>query len=136
MFTTFDLLDDVLALRDMVDRFFDEVSTTRRRVEYPYINVYEKDDDIIVRAIAPGVSSSDVNVQLADNTLTIEMNRKEDYADKPYLRKEREFGTYKKSIKLPYYVDPDKVEASMQNGILTIKLTKHESVKPRKITIN
>jgi len=52
------------------------------------------------------------------------------------LRKEREFGSYKKSIKLPYYVDPDKVEASMNNGILTIKLTKHESVKPRKITIN
>ncbi len=135
MFTTYDLIDDMLTLRDVVERFFDETSTTRRRVELPYINIYEKDDNIIIRAIAPGVASSDVNVQLTDNTLTIEMHRKEDYADRPYLRKEREFGSYKKSIKLPYFVDPDKVEASMNNGILTIRLTKHESVKPRKITI-
>lgn len=136
MFTTYDLLDDVLTLRDMMDRFFDKASTTPRRVDFPYVNVYEKEDDVVIQAIAPGVSSSDVNVQLTDNTLTIEINRKEGYADMPYLRKEREFGSYKKSIKLPYYVDPDKVEASMNNGILTIKVTKHESVKPRKITIN
>lgn len=135
MFGTFDLFDDVFALRNLVDRFFNETAFSRQRVDFPYVNIYEKDDEILVRAIAPGVTAQDVDVQLMDNTLTIEMTCKEDYANQPYLRKEREFGTFRKSIQLPYQVDPNKVDASLNNGILTIKLSKHEAVKPRKITI-
>lgn len=136
MFTRYDLIDDVLTLKTMVDRFFDGTSIAGKRADVPYVNVYEKDDDVIVQAIAPGVTSDDVNIQLTGNVITIGIKRREDYTNQAYLRKERGFGTYTKSLRLPFYADPNKVEASMNNGILTVTLTKHESVKPRKIMIN
>jgi HSP20 family protein len=134
MYTTYDVFDDILNLRNVFDRFFQEIPI-QRRVDFPYINLYEKDDAITVKVIVPGVKSEDFEIQLTDNSLVIEGERKSDYADKPYIRKERYFTRFKKSVKLPYDVDRDKISASLKDGILTITLVKSEAAKPKKIEI-
>ncbi|MBN2403565.1 MAG: Hsp20/alpha crystallin family protein [Spirochaetes bacterium] len=136
MFTTYDLLDDVADLRNWFDGFFNERPYLGRRADYPYVNLYENNDDIHVAVIAPGVKAEDINLQLINNRLTIDTEKKSDYLDKPYIRKERNFGAFKKVVELPYRVDPNKIEASMKDGILTVKLTRAEETKPKKIEIH
>jgi HSP20 family protein len=136
MFTTYDFLNDVNELRNWFDGFFSDRPYLGRTTDYPYVNLYENNDNIDVVVVAPGVKVENTNLQLVDNRLTIEIGKKNDYMDKPYIRKERNFGTYKKVVELPYRVDPDKIEAGMKDGILTVKLTRAEETKPRKIEIH
>ena len=107
-----------------------------RRVDYPYVNIYEDNDDIEVSVVAPGIKVEDINLQLVDNRLTVEAEKKTDYTDKNYIRKERDFGSFKKVVELPYRVNPSKIEAAIKDGILTVKLTRAEETKPRKIEIH
>jgi len=136
MFTTYDLLNDVTDLRNWFDGFFNDRPYLGRIADYPYVNLYEKNDAIEVAVIAPGVKAENINLQLIDNRLTIETEKKSDYLDKPYIRKERTFGAFKKVVELPYRVDPNKIEANMKDGILTVKLTRAEETKPKKIEIH
>lgn len=135
MFTTYDVFDDLLNFRSTVDKFFNELSGYGRRFDMPYVNLYEKGDSLTIKAILPGVKPEDVDINLVDNSLVLEGEKKADYAERPYIRKERNFGKFKKSIRLPYRVDPSKVQASMKNGVLVITLEKSEEAKPRKIAI-
>lgn len=136
MYATYDVFEDLMGMRNWFDRYFSEIPSARGAVDYPYVNLYEKDDTIEVKLTAPGISGEDLNIELLDNSLYIEGDKKDDYKDKPYIRKERSFGKFKKSVKLPYRVDSEKIEASMKDGILTIRLVKSEEAKPRKIEIH
>ncbi len=127
--------NDLAQLRDLVNAYFNEAATQRLRTEFPLVNLYEGDDEVEVQAVIPGLASDQVNIELADNSLIIEGEKKEDYTDEPYMRRERQFGTFKRSIKLPYRVDPEKVKAELQDGILTIRLEKSEEARPRRIAI-
>jgi len=136
MFTTYDLLNDVADLRSWFDGFFNERPYWGVRADYPYVNLYEKDDNIDVSVVAPGVKGEDINLELINNRLTIEIDKKSDYIDKAYIRKERDFGSFKKVVELPYRVDPNKIDANMKDGILTVKLVRAEETKPKKIEIH
>jgi len=129
------IFDDVLTLRDLVNSFFDETSPRWRNREFPNIVVFEGKDDIEIRALVPGLRSDDIDVHLVSDSLIIEGEKKNDYADKPYLRKERRFGPFSKSVKLPYMVDSDNISAEMHDGILVIRLRKSEKAKPKRIEI-
>jgi len=133
---TYDIFDDVFELRNMVDRFFDEVPSRNRKRDFPYVSIYEGNDELTIKAFAPGLKTEDVNVQLVDSSLIIQGEKKDDYANQPYIRKERLFGKFNKSIKLPYRVDPNRVSAEMKNGILVINLVRSEDTKPKRIEIN
>jgi len=133
---TYDIFDDIFKLRNMVDGFFDEIPYQGRRADFPFVSLYEEEDELVIKAVAPGVKAEEMNIQLVDNSLIIQGEKKNDYADQPYIRKERQFGKFNKSIKLPYRVDPNKVKAEMKNGILTIELSRSEDTKPKKIEIN
>ncbi len=135
MFTTYDLLNDVADLRNWFDGFFNDRPYLTARADYPYVNLYEKDDNIEIAVIAPGIKGEDIDLELINNRLNIEIEKKSDYADKAYIRRERDFGKFKKVVELPYRVDPNRIEASMKDGILTIKLNRSEETKPKKIEI-
>ncbi len=137
MFYTYDLFDDMLRLRDVLDGFYSETPARyNRRIDFPYVNIYEKDDVVTAKAIVPGIKSGDIEIELLDNNLVLQGNRKSDYEDKPYIRKERSFGEFKKIVKLPYRVDRNKINASLKDGVLTITLPKAEEAKPKKISIS
>lgn len=135
MYTTYDVFDDVVNLRNLVDRFFTEAPAVRRNVEYPYVNLRENNDEVVITALLPGVGVDSLNIQLIDNSLVLEGEKKSDVQDKPYVRKERAFGRFQKAVRLPYRVDGDKIEAGLKDGILTIRLAKAEEARPKKIEI-
>ncbi len=136
MYAINDYFDDAVRLRDVVDTFFRDIPTRGNRVyEYPYINLHENDDHLELKAVMPGVAKEDISIELTESGLMIQGERKSDVTEKPYLRRERTFGTFKKSIRLPYPVKQDAINAALKNGILTVSLEKSEDAKPRKIEI-
>jgi len=135
MYNRYDIFDDLLGLKGDIEKFFTDNPQPGRRYDHPYVNVYESGDSIQVRALVPGVKPEDVDIQLVDNNLVIEGEKKSDYSERPYIRKERSFGRFKNSIRMPFRVDPGRINATIKNGILTVALVKSEDAKPRKITI-
>jgi len=132
---TYDMIDDILSLRDVVDNFFSDATPRWRRREFPNIEMYESGDDLEIRALVPGLSASEIELHLVDDSLIIEGEKKNDYANQPYIRKERHFGAFKRSVKLPFRVDPGRIVAELKNGILLVRLNKSEDAKPKKIEI-
>ncbi len=135
MFYTYDIFNDALRLKDIIDGFFDDAPGSTGR-EFPLVNIYEKDDTVTIKALMPGVKSEDLNIELAGESLIISGERKSDYTESPYVRKERSFGAFKKSVRIPWAVNPNTIKAGLDRGILTLTLDKSEDAKPRKITIN
>ncbi|HNV48647.1 MAG TPA: Hsp20/alpha crystallin family protein [Spirochaetota bacterium] len=135
MYTNYDIFDDMLGLRNTIDGYFSNLAPRERAIDYPHINLYEKDNAITIHALMPGVANDAISIQLVDNSLIIEGERKPDYADKPYIRRERSFGKFKKSIRLPYAVNRETVTAARRDGVLIITLQKSPEALPRKIEI-
>ena len=133
---TYNIFDDIFELRNLVDDYFNTVPSRARRRDFPYISIYEGDDQLVIKAVAPGVKAEDLDIQLVDNSLIIQGEKKNDYAEQPYIRKERQFGRFSKSVKLPYRVDVGTIKAERKSGILTISLSRSEDTKPKKIEIH
>ncbi len=104
---------------------------------FPAINITEETDNYYVRAELPGIKADDLELSIANNTLTIEGERKSGPEDEnaKYHRREREAGKFSRKIILPAQIDASKADATCNEGLLTIVLPKAESAKPKKITI-
>ena len=130
-------------LRDEVDRLMtgflgpaaDGLWPTMFRGQ-PAVNVWEKDDALMVEMEAPGIKSDEVDVSVAGGELSIRINRP-DTAEEgvKYHRRERPVGSFSRVLRLPMEVDADRVEAELRNGVLSITLPKADSAKPRKINV-
>jgi HSP20 family protein len=105
---------------------------------FPQINLTEDADRFYIRAELPGVTSDDIAMQATAKNLSISGERKiESESDGvKYHRREREAGNFSRMITLPTEIDPDRIEARLKDGILTIRVPKAEAVKPRQISIN
>lgn len=95
---------------------------------YPRVDIAEDDQNVYVTAELPGVDKKDVKVSLQDNVLTIKGEKKSEVKDenKNYYRIERTYGSFYRSFQLPAEVDPDKVKAKFENGMLMIEAAKKE----------
>jgi HSP20 family protein len=104
---------------------------------YPPLNVWEDGDAALVEAELPGLDLKDLEIYVTGgNQLSIKGQRKPNVPEKvTWHRQERSFGDFNRVLTLPFAVDPDKVEARFEDGVLSIRLAKHESAKPRKIPI-
>ncbi len=102
----------------------------------PAVNIWEKDDALMVEIETPGVKSDEVDVSVAGDELSIRVNRP-DLGDENtrYHRRERPIGAFSRVLKLPLEVNAERVEAALRDGVLTITLPKAESAKPRKINV-
>jgi HSP20 family protein len=98
-------------------------------IRTPKIDISETDNELRIRAELPGVSQGDVEVSLNDDILTIraerEVQQEEDKED--YHLVEMSYGTFQRTLQLPYSVDPDQVQAHFENGILTIAIPKSKA---------
>jgi HSP20 family protein len=133
---TNNIFSDMMKLRSLFDDFFDEKPGYETTREFPPVQIKEEDERLVIRALIPGINSENIDIQLVDNSLIISGEKKEDYENHPYIRRERLFGEFKKSIKLPFRVKNDDVKADLANGILTITLSKSEEAKAIKIKIS
>ncbi len=104
---------------------------------FPPVNVFEEGEQLYVEAELPGVSLNDLEIYVTgQDQLTLKGERKPQAPEKGVRhRQEREFGTFSRTVALPFAVDPNQVDARLEHGVLTIKLVKHESAKPRKIVV-
>lgn len=103
----------------------------------PSIDIYELENSLVVEVEAPGLKKENLKLTLEDNILTIEGEKKsaEPKGLVRIFRSERAFGNFKRSFTLPVDVDPDKVNAKFENGILTITLQKLEAKNVNEKTI-
>jgi HSP20 family protein len=111
-------------------------STMRRWI--PAMDLVETEDAFVLRADLPGLSQSDVNIELEDNVLTISGERKAEHEERKegYYRVERASGTFSRSLTLPEGVDPEAVSATFERGVLEVRIPKPEQRKPRKVSIS
>jgi HSP20 family protein len=103
----------------------------------PAIEVIDKKDKLMVRAEVPGVKPEDIDISVSDNTLTIKGERKteSEVKDDDYYRCEMSYGRFSRSVTLPTKVQADKVDASYDDGILEITLSKAHEAKPKKVAV-
>ena len=106
-------------------------------VSYPPVNLWEDDDFVYAEAELPGLKLPDLEITVtADNQLTLKGKREPAAPEKvEWHRQERGFGSFERAIELPVSVDASKVEARLENGVLTIKMAKSPAAKPKKITV-
>ena len=97
------------------------------------VNVREEDEAYILSALVPGLKSEDVNIQVLDDVVRIEGEYKQD--ETQYLMQELPHGSFTRTLRLPASIEADSVEAKIADGVLTLKLPKAESARPKRIKI-
>jgi len=104
---------------------------------FPPVNLWEENDQLFLQAELPGLDLGGLELYVrGGNQLTLKGERKAPVVEKGvWHRQERAYGAFERTLTLPFPVDPDKVEARFENGVLTVRLAKHESAKPRKIPV-
>ncbi|MHB1157545.1 MAG: Hsp20/alpha crystallin family protein [Phycisphaerales bacterium] len=125
---------------DLLHRDFDRLlnryigdDTGLATASYP-MDVWEDDDHLYVAAELPGFTRDQVNVTLENGMLSVVAERKPEEHKSAHLT-ERRYARVQRSISLPIAVDENKVDAKLDNGVLTLKLNKREEVKPRRIEV-
>jgi HSP20 family protein len=103
----------------------------------PRVNVVENDDGYQVTAELPGMTPKDFSVEVKDNQLWISGEKKEEAEEKgkTYHRVERRYGAFRRVIPLAAQVNADHIAADYKDGVLSIRIPKSETVKPRRITV-
>ncbi len=132
-----DLWDEMSKLNRELHHSTRQTHRTRRAGVYPHVNVYDDGEAFVVRAEIPGVDPKTLEVQATYNSLTLKGERKRSEQDEAasFHRREREYGSFSRSLNLEQPVNSDKVQASYKLGVLEIVLPKADEAKPRKIGI-
>lgn len=116
------------------DRWF---RTDELDVRAPAVDVFEEKDDIVVKAEIPGMDKDNIEVKLADHTLTIkgEKKKEEEVKEENYYRSERSYGSFLRTLELSKDVYADKVKATFKNGVLEVRMPKTEEAKAKEIKV-
>jgi HSP20 family protein len=130
------------SLQREIERVFDDFTRgfpafTGGRELMPSMDVTETDKEIEVTAELPGLEEKDVQINVADNVLTIRGEKKseKEEKDKDYRLVERSYGSFARSIELPPGVDPDKIQASISKGVLKVTVPRPAPAQVKKIDV-
>ena len=104
------------------------------------INVREEDDAYVLSALVPGIKSDELNIQVLEDVLRIEGEYKrsgpgDKMDESKYLLRELPNGSFVRTLRLPAPIDADHVDANITDGVLTLRLPKSESARPKQIKI-
>jgi HSP20 family protein len=104
---------------------------------FPLINITENQDAYTLRAELPGIKAEDLDITVTGNSISISGERKipDEDLEAKYHRRERDAGKFSRVLSLAGQIDPSKVEANTENGVLTIVLPKAEAAKPQQIAV-
>ncbi|KAF0109088.1 MAG: HSP20 family protein [Anaerolineaceae bacterium] len=97
------------------------------------VDVREADEAYVINALTPGLKAADLNIQILDDAVTIEGEFKA--GEQEYLLSELPHGSFRRTLHLPAAVDADKAEAKITDGVLTLRLPKAESARPKTIKV-
>lgn len=132
-----------LTLQDEVNRLFEDNNARDRSGHAdlatwaPAVDIYETENELVVKAELPDLQDKDIDVRITNNTLTIRGERKfeKDVKEENYLRIERAYGAFMRSFSLPNSVSSENIRADYRNGVLTLHMAKREESKPKQIKI-
>jgi len=134
---------EMMTLREAMDRLFDDAFTRPLSgrdgwsMATPAIDMYQTDNDVVVKASIPGIKAEEVQINITGDILTLkgEAKQEDERKERSWHIREQRFGSFERSIVLPTDVKSDQAEAVFENGILTITLPKADEVKPKTINI-
>ena len=136
MFYSGDPFRDMRRLQDEVNRLFHSAAAPRSG-GFPAINVYAHQDGIVIIAELPGVKQEDLEITVHRDTVTLRGERRDQPEDaRGFHRRERRHGRFARTFGLPFQVDPEKVEATLVDGVLMLTLQRHEHDKPKRIRVS
>lgn len=136
--------DSVLSLPRELDRWMDETMGSlawgrgeNLRNWFPLTDVSETSEHLTLRLEVPGLTRDQIKIGVENNVLTVRGEKQQETTaeDENFYRTERSYGTFERSFSLPAHVDADNVQASLDSGVLTIKLPRREEARPREIEI-
>ena len=141
--TRWDQSRGLTSLQDQVNRLFED-NFTRDRSGHadlatwaPPVDIYETENELVVKADLPDLQDKDIDVRVENNMLTIRGERKfDDVNEDNYLRVERTYGSFMRSFTLPNTVSSENIRAEYHNGVLTLRMAKREESKPKQIKIS
>ena len=135
---------DSVTLREAMDRLFEE-SVVRPREGGERVaaggslavDVYENDDELVVKAAVPGVKSEELDITVTGDVLNIKGEVKEDQeiAAENYHRREFRYGAFCRSLRLPIDVDVDRADATFKDGVLTLTIPKPKEIRPKSVSV-
>lgn len=138
--------NELVSLRERMNRVFDDSLFRSDRREDPLamgtwspaVDMFEKDDQVVIKAELPGLEKKDISLDLQNGVLTLKGERKHEneVKEENYYRREMSCGKFIRSFSLPEDVDADKIKAEFQNGLLTVEVPKPEEHKPKQIPVN
>jgi HSP20 family protein len=118
---------------------FDEWLDGRDRAWTPAVDVVRDNGNLVVRADIPGIKPDDVKIEVDDDILTVsgkhEEHKEEQDKDKNYLRRERRYGSFSRSMSLPAGVDPEQITATTKNGVVEVTIPLPKEAKKQAVTI-
>ena len=143
--TRWEPASEFMTLRDAMDRLFDDAFTRPFAVirnggatwsSLP-IDMYQTTDDVVVKAVVPGIRPEDVQISITGDVLTIrgDVKQEDEKKERAWHIREHRWGSFERSVGLPVPVVSDQAAAEFENGVLTITLPKAEEVKPKTINI-
>ena len=139
-------LKEMVSLRERMNRLFDDSlfrsdrrnDETEMGVWLPAVDVFEKEDKLVIKAELPGMDKKDISLDFKDGVLTLSGVRKSEneVEDENFYRREMSYGKFIRSFSLPADSDTEKIKAEFQNGLLTIEVPKPERHQPKQIKVN
>lgn len=138
----FEPMREMITLREAMDRLFNDaftpsVGASAGGWQIPAVDLYQTDDEVVVKAALPGLKADDVQIAITGDMLSLkgEFKQEDEVKEKAYHLREQRYGSFERTFTLPTAVVADKARAEFENGILTITLPKAEEVKPKMITV-
>ena len=140
--TRWEPVREMMTLREAMDRLFDDAFTRPINLRdggwsAPAIDMYQTDDEVVIRAALPGFKADEVQINVTGDVLTLrgEIKQQEEQKERSWHIREHRWGAFERSVSLPTAVTADRAVADFENGILTITLPKAEEVKPKTISV-
>lgn len=137
-------MPDVVTLREAMDRLFEDSfirPTTwsglpTGQIAVP-VDLWETPEAYHLRADLPGLTAEDIDINVTADTVSIsgDVKGQADVSSEGWLRQERRFGKFQRAFSLPTQLESNKVEATFDNGVLTLVMPKAEAVRPKQIKI-
>jgi HSP20 family protein len=135
---------ELMSLRQAMDKLFEDSFVRPSRalaafgeVAVPALDVYQTPNEVVVKATLPGLKPEEISIDITGETLTIkgETKAEQEIKKEDYLYQERRYGSFSRSVVLPSGLKPDKAEATMEDGVLTLTIPKAEEIKPKAIKV-
>ena len=134
-------MNEIMSLRQAMDQLFNDAYTRPVSLSgvsaSPAIDLYQDNDNVVVKAALPGLKAEDVEISVTADMLNLrgEYKQESEKKDATYHIREQRYGSFERSVRLPTDVQTDKAKADFEDGILTVTLPKAETVKPKMISI-